>query len=352
MKKLTPYLLVWVLILGAAAIFIFIRNQPKPSGERIMSTSEGTALVIPGAAARIAQEAALLEQLDEWGELDRVVFISGVSSGALNAVMLNAILSGRYSWERYRSLLFSLNNQSVFSHSGNTLPVSTQPLRQLITTLLHDSIGFYKMSDLPIPTSLSVVSLNLKNIASATYRLSNRRINPESDPDLDIVEVLMASTAFPVAFPPVSINHAPTLPKGQFIDGGSASDYIPFRAVVEFEKASGVNVEKMIIICRKLDTEAGLRKELRELGVNRVDKVDKLGISLEEMGRKSFKKSLLALQKQAPSLAGRTFLYIPEINKDFPLFDFHSLREQFEDTKEWARSNKPVSFRSVVPEIR
>jgi hypothetical protein len=108
----------------------------------------------------------------------------------------------------------------------------------------------------------------------------------------------------------------------------------------------------MIIVCRKLDTESGLRQELRELGVNRVDQVDKLGISLEEMGRKSFKKSLLALQKQAPSLAGRTFLYIPEINKDFSLFDFHSLREQFEDTKEWAQANKPVSFRSIVPENR
>ncbi|MFH0761130.1 MAG: patatin-like phospholipase family protein [Bacteroidota bacterium] len=352
MKKLTRYLIVWVLILGAAAIFIFIRNQPKPAGERVMNVSEGTALVIPGAAARIAQEAALLEQLDEWGQLDRVVFISGVSSGALNAVMLNAILSGRYSWERYKSLLFSLNNQDVFSHTRSSLPVSTQPLRQLITALLHDSIGFYKMSDLPIPTSLSVVSLNLKNIASATYRLSNRRINPESDPDLDLVEVLMASTAFPVAFPPVSIHNAPTLPKGLFIDGGSASDYIPFRAVLEFEKASEVNVEKMIIICRKLDTEAGLRTELRELGVNRVDQVDKLGISLEEMGRKSFKNGLLALQKEAPSLAGRTFLYIPEIHKDYSLFDFHSLREQFEDTKQWAQSNQPVPFRTIVPENR
>lgn len=352
MKRLTPYLLVWVLILGAAAIFIYVRNRPKPAGERILGSSEGTALVIPGAAARIAQEAALLEQLDESGQLDHVVFISGVSSGALNAVMLNAILSGKYTWEQYKTLLFTLTNERVFSHSGNNLPVSTLPLRQLITTLLHDSIGFYKMSDLPIPTSLSVVSLNLKNIASATYRLSNRRINPESDPDLDIVEVLMASTAFPVAFPPATINHATTLPEGKFIDGGSASDYIPYRAVIEFEKFSGANVERMIVISRKLDTEAGMREELRELGINRIDQVEKFGISLEEMGRKSFKKSLLSLQEEAPSLAGRTFLYIPEIHKDYSLFDFHSLREQFEDTKEWALNNKPLSFRSIVPENR
>ncbi len=349
MKRLTLYLVILVLLMGALALFLWLRPVHK-AAENVHGEFEGTALVITGAGARISQEAALLEYLHRKGELDRVVFITGVSSGALNSVMLNAILSNRYTWEQYRNLMFNMTNQGIFRHTGNSLPVNTDPLRKLLTTVLHDSIGFYRMGDLPIPTSLSVVSLRLKNITSSTYRLSNRRINPECDPDLDLVEVLMASTAFPVAFPPVTISQAPTLPTGKFIDGGAGSDYIPYRSVIEFENFRGVNVEKMLIISRKLDTEAGMQAELAELGFERADQVSKLGISLEEVGRSAFKKSLLNLQREAPGLSGRTFLYIPDLPRDYSIFDFHSLKEQFEMTLRWAEQNDPVPFAEIVPE--
>jgi hypothetical protein len=59
-----------------------------------------------GAAARIPQEAALLEELYNRGLLKNVVFISGVSSGALNAVMLNGILSREMTWKEYKNDYF------------------------------------------------------------------------------------------------------------------------------------------------------------------------------------------------------------------------------------------------------
>ncbi|MCX6227224.1 MAG: patatin-like phospholipase family protein [Bacteroidia bacterium] len=325
---------------GTIGLYYLLRQTPEP--EETMDHSEGTAIVITGAAARIPQEAALLEQLYVTGELKEVAFISGVSSGALNAVMLNAILDGKYSWKRYRNMLFSMNNQSVFISTDKPLPVNTEPLRRLLTTVLHDTLGYFKLKDLPFPTSLSTVSLNIKSWADKTFRLCNLKINTESDPELDLVEVLMASTAFPFAFPPVRISKNSTLPSGRFIDGGTTADYIPYRAVLEFEKFSRHNISRMIIVSRKLDTEEGLRKELLNMGINRLDLVDKLGIALEDLAQRAFFRGLESLMKEAPVLSERTLIYLPAIPGEYPLFDFSNLKNQYLASREWARTHKPI----------
>lgn len=329
-------------------LYHLLKQDPEP--EQAMDHSEGTAIVITGAAARIPQEAALLEQLYYSGDMKNVAFISGVSSGALNAVILNAILDRKYTWKRYRNLLFSMTNQSVFTASEKSFPVNTMPLRELLTKVLHDSLGYYKMKDLPYPTSLSVVSLNIKSWADLTYRLSNRKINTESDPELDLVEVLMASTAFPLAFPPARITKNMTLPEGRFIDGGTTADFIPYRAVLEFEKFSRHNVERMIIISRKLDTEEGLRAELLEMGINRLDLLDKLNIMLEDLGQRSFVKGLESLIKEAPVLSTKTEIYLPAIPGEYPLFDFSNLREQYEVSRLWSRTHKPLLLNLFLKE--
>jgi len=349
MRKLI--LAAFIITFSAAAIIWYYLKNREGVREILLDSSMGTALIIPGAAARIPQEAALLEELDSTGQLEHVVFISGVSSGALNAVMLNAILSEKYTWSRYRSLLFNLTNQDIFINEGKGLPVNTTPFRNLLTSILHDTLGWYKMKDLPIPTSLSVVSLSVSSLGRNTFRLSNLKINNESDPELDLVEVLMASTAFPVAFPPVTINRVTTIPESQYVDGGSGPDYIPFKAVLDYEAYAGMNVDRVIVVCRKPDTEAGMLEELRELGLDRADQAGKFGISLEELGRSAFKKALLAMRKDAPMMADKTLLYIPEVPKDYPLFDFHSLEEQYRATLEWARENQPVHLNEIVPTL-
>lgn len=333
---------------GTIALYNLLRQKPEP--EETMDHSKGTAIVITGAAARIPQEAALLEQLYYSGELNDVAFISGASSGALNAVILNAILERKYTWKRYRNLLFSMNNQSIFQSSDKPLPVNTDPFRTLLTTVLHDSLGYFKLKDLPYPTSLSIVSLNIRSWADQTYRLSNIKINTESDPDLDLVEVLMASTAFPLAFPTARISKNSTLPPGRFIDGGTTADFIPYRAVLEFEKFSRHNVDRMIIVSRKLDTEEGLRAELLNMGIDRLDLVDKLGIALEDLGQRSFFKGLESLMKEAPLLSLKTFIYLPAIPGEFALFDFNNLKEQYLVSREWSRTHKPIVLATFLKE--
>jgi predicted acylesterase/phospholipase RssA len=237
-----------------------------------------------------------------------------------------------------------MNNQSVFYSTDKPLPVNTEPLRQLLTKVLHDSLGYFKIKDLPIPTSLSTVSLNIKSWADQTFRLCNLKINTESDPELDLVEVLMASTAFPFAFPSVRFSKNSTLPPGRFIDGGSTADFIPYRAVLEFEKFSRHNVNRMIIVSRKLDTEEGLRAELMNMGISRIDLVDKLGIALEDLAQRSFFRGLESLLKEAPVLSEKTFIYLPAIPGEYPLFDFSNLKDQYAASREWARTHKPIAL--------
>jgi len=112
-----------------------------------------TAVVIAGAASLIPQEAALLEQLYNTGWLKNITFISGVSSGALNTLMLNAIPDGRITWERYKNILFSITNSQIYSFPKKEIPLDTSPLNQLLIKIAHDTLGYYTVRDLPITSS-------------------------------------------------------------------------------------------------------------------------------------------------------------------------------------------------------
>jgi predicted acylesterase/phospholipase RssA len=95
-----------------------------------------------GAAARIPQQAAMLEELYDRGLLKDVEFISGVSAGALNAVMLNGILSGKITWDEYRDILFNLKNSDIFLlQENNKLPVNTEPKYRLFKEIVEGRLG-------------------------------------------------------------------------------------------------------------------------------------------------------------------------------------------------------------------
>jgi predicted acylesterase/phospholipase RssA len=306
------------------------------------------ALIITGAAAKISQEVALLEHLYNDGLLDSIVFISGASSGALNAVALNAILEKKINWESFKNILFSLTNDSIFISNSNKFPVDTSPLRALIKRIVVDSLGYNTLSDLPYPTSISVVNSKVLTFAGRTYRLCNREINPESDPSLGIVDVLMASTSYPLAFPPAHISNVKTIPDIPYIDGGIAEDHVPYEAIIEFEKYANVIIDKVIIISRKRDVVQKIGDEAEAMGIDRFQFFDRLGVSPEAISSNGFIKRLKDLQKESSTLTERTYVYIPDFDHEFMMFDFSTLREQYELTKEWADTHEPISLASYM----
>ncbi len=312
---------------------------------------EGTAIIITGAAARIPQEAALLENLYRQGMLNDVQFIAGASSGALNTVVLNAILTHRYTWKSYLNLLFTLRNENVYKLNGKKLPVDTEPLRKFLSLVVNETIGYHKIGDLPITSAISITEEKLAGITSKNFRLSNKKINPESDPDLDLVEVLMASTAIPIVFPAAWFSKAPTLPEHRFVDGGVGEDHVPFKGMLDFIKFRGKSFEKVIIVSRKADKKPELSEELRLVGIDDKGILDKLGISLDGIMFKGFIKGLRALQKEDLDLAERTYIYIPDFQNDFMLLDFTNLERQYEVAKEWANRNKPVPLKQYLQNL-
>ena len=331
----------YLIFLISICIWVFTGSRDKDIREPVFKKRHGTAIIITGAAAKIAQEAALLERLHELGMLNNVVFISGASSGALNATVLNAILDKKFSWNEYIKVLSNLTNDDIFIRNGNKLPVNTQPLRNLITRIVTDSLRYEKLSDLPYTTSFSVVNLKILPLKDRTYRLCNLMINPESDSTLNIVDVLMASTSYPFAFPPVSIRNVKNIPDVLYHDGGIAADHVPYHALIEFEKFSGFEVDTMLIISRKRDSISSINLELQQFGIDKFKFFDKF-VSPEAISNRGFYKRLKELKAEAPNLAERTFVYVPDFKEEFLMFDFSTLKKQYEVTLEWAKTHDPL----------
>jgi len=226
MKKLK--VVVAIILAVFISLFLFAWKEKDLKKEPVLSTRSGTAILMTGAAARIPQEAGLLEELYNRGLLKDVVFISGVSSGALNAVMLNGILSGKMTWPEYKEILFNLKNSDIFVWEGNKkLPVNTQPSRNLFTKIVEERLGYHQIGDLPFMTAISFTNLKDLDLKKKVYRMCSRKINQETDTTLSLVDIMMASSAFPIAFPPVRIRNAKTIPDVEYVDGGIGDDPIP-----------------------------------------------------------------------------------------------------------------------------
>jgi hypothetical protein len=341
MKK--PGAIAIIVLTVLISLFLYSGKRKDLKTEPVDSTRSGTALIMTGAAARIPQEAGLLEELYDRGLLKDVVFISGVSSGALNAVMLNGILSGKITWAEYRDILFNMKNSDVYIQEGKRkLPVNTQPARNLFTRIVEERLGYHQIGDLPFMTSISFTHLKDLDLKKEVYRMCSRKINEETDTTLSLVDIMMASTSFPIAFPPVRIKNVSTIPDVEYIDGGIGDDHIPYHALLEFEKFRGQGVAKVYIISRKSDSIPEVSEELRTLGIDDKGRFDKMGISLDNILKKGLMKRLKEFSEEAPEMILLSYVWIPDFKNDFLMFNFENLSEQYTLTREWAKTHDPV----------
>lgn len=341
MKKLKVILI--ILLPVFLTLFLVEGKEGDLGNGSSFTERSGTAIIMTGAAARIPQEAALLEELYKRDLLKNVVFISGVSSGALNAVMLNGILSGKMTWTEYKKILFSLKNSDIFIQGeGKKIPVITSPARNLFSKVVEDRLGYHKIGDLPYMTEISFTNISNLYLKKEVYRMCSRKINEETDTTLNLVDIMMASSAFPIVFPAEKIRNVKTIPDVEYIDGGIGEDHIPFRALLDFEKFRGRGVERVYIISRKSDETPAFSHELEELGINDKGRFDKLGISLDNILRRGIIKRLTTYAEEAPELIPYTYVWIPDFPENFLMLDFGNLEEQYTITSKWAKTHDPV----------
>jgi len=330
-----PFLAILSLLIISGGKGVGTDNQSYPK-------RSGTAIVMTGAAARIPQEAALLEELYNRGLMKDVVFISGVSSGALNSVALNGILTGKMTWTEYKEILFNLKNSDIFIQEGKSLPVNTEPARKFITDIVENKLGYYRIGDLPFMTEISFTHLSELDLKKTVYRMCSQKINKETDTTLSLVDILMASTSFPIAFPAVRIKNVKTIPDVEYVDGGVGDDHIPYQALLDFEKFRGIGVERVYFISRKSDSIPEVSEELKVLGINDKGVFDKLDISLDNILKKGLIKRLEAFSAEAPELVALSYVWIPDFQTDFLMFSFSNLKEQYDMTSQWAKTHDPV----------
>lgn len=340
MKRLKIFSGIFLLIV--IVLFIFAGIEKNPQNEPAVAARNGTAIIMTGAAARIPQEAALLEELYNRGLLKNVVFISGVSSGALNAVMLNGILTDKITWGEYKNILFNLRNSDVFIQEDKKLPVNTEPARNLFKEIAENRLGYRMIGDLPFMTEISFTDLKAMDLKKKVYRMCSRKINKETDTKLSLVDIMMASTSFPIAFPPVRIRNVTTIPDVEYVDGGVGDDHVPYEALLQFEKFRGVGVDRIYFISRKSDSLPEVSEELRKLGINDKGLFDKLGVSLDNILQKGMIKRLKSYAEEAPDLVPLSYVWIPDFKKDFLMFNFDNLKEQYELTSQWAKTHEPM----------
>jgi predicted acylesterase/phospholipase RssA len=335
-------------------IFLAFKIHKDSKTQKVISPKprNGVAVILTGASARIPQEAALLEELNERGLLKNLVFISGVSSGALNSVALNGILSKKMTWDEYRNILYNLKNSDVFTQEGKKIPVNTSPARALYKKIFEEKLGYFRIGDLPFVTSISFTHLEDLDLKKNVYRMCSRKINKETDTTLSLVDIVMASSAFPIVFPPVKIENVKTIPDVEYVDGGVGEDHVPYYALLEFEKYRGVGVEKVFIISRKTDNIPEISEELKMLGINDKGIFDKLGISFDAILNKQIIKRLEAYANEAPELVPLTYVWKPDFENDFLLFNFDNLKEQYILTSQWAKTHDPIPLEDFLLSYR
>jgi predicted acylesterase/phospholipase RssA len=342
-----------VIVLLAALIIAFHYQKEYKTHEAPMPIKRnGVAVIMTGAAARIPQEAALLEELYKKGLLKNVVFISGVSSGALNAVVLNGILAKKITWWDYKNILYNIKNKDVFKFDDVHFPFNTSPARELYSKILEKKMGFHTIGDLPITTGISIATIKPLQLKNVAYRMCSRKINEETDTTLNLVDILMASTAFPFVFPSARIANATTLPNVEYIDGGVGDDQVPFEALFQFEKKRGIGVEKVYIISRKEDSRTAISEELKALGIDDDGVFDDFDIPYDPSLKNGIVKRLEDYAEEAPELVPLTYVWIPDFKEDFLMFNFESMKEQYEITTRWAKKNKPKTLTEYLTPYR
>ena len=101
-------------------------------------------------------------------------------------------------------------------------------------------------------------------------------------------------------------------------------------------------VERVYIISRKSDSIPEVSEELKVLGINDRGMFDKMGISIDNILKRGIYKRLEAYAVEAPELVPLTYVWIPDFQADFLMFNFGKLKEQYDLTSQWAKTHNPV----------
>jgi len=237
--------------------------------------------------------------------------------------------------------LFDLTNNDIYDTTPEGIAeifvyniphgyiLNNSHLKNFLQTF-SEQMNYRKLSDLYLPTSISIVNQS----SGDTVRLWS---DDPSVSNLDLLEVVMASTAMPIAFPITYING---LGKTKWIDGGTGIDTIPAYPLLH---RNGVN--ELYIICYGSALTSGGSGDLPII----LDDIDILKNSLATINDMRVDLFAGAIEMAASSKIS-SYVYIPHLNQSFSALEFDYEKLEYQLTSQWAIQNDPTHLnKSNIP---
>lgn len=270
-----------------------------------------------------------------------VTNLLGTSAGSLCAAALSAIVqtmdgksANPFTFDDLKSIVFNLTLGGVIDDSpigifrilaynvGQGYLLDTSPLRVTLNKAL-DRMGYKYMSDLYLPTCISVVDEE----TGLPVRICS------DDPKVrhvHLIDVLMASAAMPVVFPSQTIpGFVPPYGNGTFVDGGVGIDMIP--TTTAYQR----NMDAIYIITRQweITSKHALPERLKSIKIlaNTVQ-------TFNDLLQSAFLTGLSA----AGEARIKSFAYIPVLPVDFGVLDFARGKVMYDMTRNWTMANAPL----------
>lgn len=319
-----------------------------------MSQTFSKAVFLTGAAARISQEVALLDQLIAQQHLSinqADTLVAGFSSGSLNLLGINGCFRANnpLDWDKdYKEgILWGLQNNDVYVKDTDKLKLhifDTTPLRATVNAFLQKQ-GIANVSDLPFHSYVLTFSDQVLKTQWAT------NIGGAQN-SLVLSDLFMASTAIPIVFPAqqiANVGATRNFPEGKFSDGGTGGSF------KQFEDNFGPLVlqqggldDLYIISPMRQDGTAELAemKAAFEGGDYKSGLKDALGKLAASISFGGFFKFLTALDAWNDANNGaikNISVNIPRMANNFGILDFTQEKPQYDATVSWVQNN-PSDF--------
>ncbi|MCP4698126.1 MAG: patatin-like phospholipase family protein [Gammaproteobacteria bacterium] len=309
-----------------------------------------------GGGALIAQELALAKALIEGlypqgrkvspaihAEEARAGTIAGASTGAISSVFINAIIEKRLTWRTLEEeILFPLKNKDIYEVSvflddiadafERGFILNTRPLKKTLKKFIQriEYLNYHRLGELPLPTYISAVNRK----TGQTRRFYSESVQ---DANLDLVQILLASSATPIIFPERKVDGA-----GTFVDGGTGPDNVPVKAFVK----SKDRFDELYVITYKHTTKVKSHSSLISPTVSKLPVVSRLPIVsnivfTSDVVMQSRFRFQLANVLRLVKKPCKAFLYMPEFDREYDVMEYGKMKSQYEKVSQWAQHNNP-----------
>lgn len=300
------------------------------------------ALLLSSSGGSLSQEVAIIDLLINQKKIEineDETFLAGFGSGALTLVALNACFrkNNPCSWEKFfkEDFLNSISNEEIFIKI-HPIHWSTLPLRRKISEFMTES-GYSKISDLPFVSNILAFSVDMQK----TIWLKSNSIKEASS---DLSDIMMATSAIPVLFPPQQINSVNndrlSIPDGAYIEGAMEGIFKKVKRQLKEVVSENGQFEKLFIVSPQRHFESDIITPYNYHRMN-LDEKDNFSDYLDNISMSGFLQFLKKLQRanSKKKIAKSIYVCMPEMASSLDLLDFSDQSVKYKETYEWFELN-------------